>query len=664
MFRPRSETLFSTFPTTGRHVSLVVQGRRNAQRRGPLARVVHGLAEPADIVPEWHDAIMQITRKLTSHPLYETDFIIWNRRSRTSMGYYRRNATNDDSESPSHATGSEQESVVELAEAQQDDLDTVEAINPDQHLSISSTFALVNLDVSVEALTDAVDIYVTMVHMQPIPLFRPNELLDYLKSSSRHLRYSFLALGLSLKAQTAQFPTQFDLIDNYARCARAEVHDLASQGISKLQVVQSLCLLTLRDILVCKPHQAQMTIGTASRLESCRSAANNAFPEAVDTDLSLRCSWSVYILERAFSPHLCISDEEIPGPNFPASASIPPPSSSSGREDYPSDLYNLYDSSIDHGITAYFIRMISNWGHISRWLNHIRLAKPESPWSPESKYARLIARVYECDSQLPTAHLLRNVAFSKRSSAEILQHREYWIPWVLMQVQCHAYLSILNHPFIHLVAVRNCSKGLQSGMFLQHTLDAARFHSGWVFHFLRLCDDHQLELHDPFIGQLVGAVATIPWLLQFVEDEKVSQKAARDVAWCITYLSRVSQTWPHLYQKLEIIQSLQLIAEHHDQNRHDNGRGVTFPPGLIWELLDPDMCYKSPQRVGPQHAPQTRIQITTNMTHPLAESSKHPAIDDEVSDLGGTFDTNGGGLEQVYIDDLVSHFMLYNGQTP
>lgn len=243
------------------------------------------------------------------------------------------------------------------------------------------------------------------------------------------------------------------------------------------------------------------------------------------------------------------SSRDVEDSEFPSSFPLPPGLPSTRHEDYPSDLYNPYDSVKDLGITTYYIKMVSIWGDISSWLHHVRLAKAETPWLPESKYARLIAKVYECDSHLPAKHLLRNVAFSKRSTAEVLQQRDYWIPWVLLQVECHAYLSILNHPFIHLVAVRNCSKGPQSGLFLQHTVDSALFNSGWVFHFLRLCEDHQLEIFDPFVGHLLAAVATIPWLFQFVEDEKVSQKAIQDLGWCKGYISRVSTVWPHISQK-------------------------------------------------------------------------------------------------------------------
>lgn len=308
-----------------------------------------------------------------------------------------------------------------------------------------------------------------------------------------------------------------------------------------------------------------MAIGTASRLEACRTLATGSSSDAsVDRDLSLRCRWSVYILETVFSPRLCAFNEDIWALDFPSSASLPPALPSPKHENYPSDLYSGYDATEDFGITAYYIRMVSLSGDVSSWLHHIQLGKSESPWSPESTYARLIARIYECDSQLPASHLLRNVAFSQRSLEEVLRHREYWIPWVLMQVECHAYLSILNHPFIHLAAVRNSSRGSQSGIFLQHTVDSALFHTGWVFRFLRLCENHQLELSDPIIGHLIATVATIPWLLQFVEDAKVSEKAVKDLDWCKSYLARMSTIWPHIAQKVWLASNLRssLVTTH------------------------------------------------------------------------------------------------------
>ncbi|KAF5008202.1 hypothetical protein FDECE_5535 [Fusarium decemcellulare] len=549
--------------------------------------------------------------------------------------------------------------------AQQDYIVVNDGIDiPDLSPSNDSQFVPAQPDVPLEMFTNALDIYQTMIHLQPLPLFRLSDLSDYLNSSPRFLLYSFFALTNSFRNRAGHDNGSGLMVADEIRSAEDEVKKLAFQGIPRMDVVQSLCLLALRDVFACQPNQAQMTIGIASRLEACRSSAGDVlFDSPVDGDLSLRCHWSVYILEKIFSPRLCASEEDLPSSDFPASAPVPPPLPSTRREDYPSDLYNPYDSTTDHGIMTCYIKMVSIWGHLSLWLRHIRLAKVESPWLPESKFARLTARIYECDSQLPAKHLLMNVAFSKRSQAEILEQREYWIPWVFMQVQCHAYLSILNHPFIHLVAVRNCSKGSQSGMFLQHRVDSALFHSGWVFWMLQLCEGHQLELYDPFIGHLVAAVATIPWLMQFVEDKKVSHKAAQDIAWCRAYLARVSDAWPHISRKLDALHNLQIVVDHYRQSSGENGGAVTFPPHLIWELLDPEICQMSLKRnqandISGSSQSHAKIQITTHLTHPLRELQTNQTSSDPPVVFNESLFLNPADLEQVYVDDLMNHFML------
>ncbi|CAG9983145.1 unnamed protein product, partial [Clonostachys byssicola] len=383
-----------------------------------------------------------------------------------------------------------------------------------------------------------------------------------------------------------------------------------------------------------------------------------------DHDLSIRCRWSVFVLEKIFTPHLCAYNEDIQDLAFPTSAQVPPILPPAQHEDYPPDLYNAYNCKEDCGITAYYIKMISLSGQVTSWLRLIRLGKHEIPWSPESRYARLVAKAYECDAQLPACHLLRNVAFSKRSPDDISRHREYWIPWILMQVVCHASLSLLNHPFIHLVAVRNGSKGSQSGLFLQNTMDSAIFNSRWVFRFLRLCDDLQLELYDPLIAHLVAAVATIPWLLQFVEDEKLSQEVSRDLSWCKEYLRRSTTVWPHISQKLDSLQRLDLITDHYHKSPSEKLGGVTFPPSLLWELLSPEICLmkQSQNSQGGQQIsnsrgmPDARIRITTHLTHPLTESQPdEPILNANIrTDSWGFFDPYA--IEEMNVDDLLASF--------
>ena len=416
-----------------------------------------------------------------------------------------------------------------------------------------------------------------MIHLQPLPLLRPRDLPDqFVTRFSDFLASSLIALSLSLKSYHPWDTVRSEAAEHHSRHARDTVMKLALQGAPRVDVCQSLCLLVLMDIhgkccpikvinllsryhlrvyfLACRPQQAQMTLALASRLEGRRNSRCSASQS--DQDLYLRCYWSVRILERLFSPHRCVNPDDDGDLSFPSAVAAPPPLPLARQEEVPPDLYNGYDTKQDLGITAYYIRIALLSGRISSWLHHVRLGKPETPWSPESMYAKLVARVYECDSQLPSKHLLRNVAFSKRSPEEVLEQREYWVPWVLMEAHCHACLSILNHPFIHLVASKQCAKGPQSGMFLQQTIDSALFNSGWFFRFLRICDGHQLDIWDPALGHLVAAVASIPWLMQFVRDERVSRQAVEDLAWSKAYLTRMATVWPHLSRKVCLTPSL------------------------------------------------------------------------------------------------------------
>lgn len=299
--------------------------------------------------------------------------------------------------------------------------------------------------------------------------------------------------------------------------------------------------------------QAWMTIGAASNLETCRSlvASTHSYHDtSLEGQLDLGCKWSVHILE---SLYVSGTSPKPPLPNVhhPRGAPIPPQATTLGeKEDCPADLYNPYKAPDDCGITGYFLQMSSLYARLSTWLRLVRTAKEEDPASPGSGYAKLVADLYAQDSRLHANHLLRNVCFSKRSRKEIERHREYWIPWVQMQVAFHSYLAILNHPFIHLVAVRKWLKKPSSGLFLQSTVDAALFNAGWALHFLQKSDEYRLELYNPFLGNLVAMLATIPWLFQFVGDDSISQKSARDFEWCMEYLNKSAELWPHLQQKV------------------------------------------------------------------------------------------------------------------
>lgn len=157
--------------------------------------------------------------------------------------------------------------------------------------------------------------------------------------------------------------------------------------------------------------------------------------------------------------------------------------------------------------------------------------------------------MFEYEARFGSQHLLRNVAFVGRTTQEVSRQRDYWNPWLTMQILSHASPAILNHPFLHLVVLRSRDAIRHSRLFLQQTVDLTLYHTGWVFQLIRSAEG-LVEIVDPLLGEIAAAVVTIPWVFQFAKDGNISKKAQEDIATCETFLSRLALTWPHIAHKV------------------------------------------------------------------------------------------------------------------
>lgn len=295
--------------------------------------------------------------------------------------------------------------------------------------------------------------------------------------------------------------------------------------------------------------KAWMIIGTASRLETLRSSRQD-FGEGLNSDVNSHCYWSVFISERAFFPQQTglLSMGNLA--DYPKSAPLPPSVDLAGDINYHPDLTSSNEQIKNLGINSYYIQMVSFWGEITSYLNDVRHGKAEVPWLPDSTHIKLNMKLHEFEAQLPEQHLVRGVFRTRRSSIEVHQQKEYWLPWFTMQVISHSSAAIVNHPFIHLAAVRERQGISQSRLFLQQTVDQALYHSGWVFRLLGICEDLELQIVNPLIGQLVAANATIQWIFQYAHDEKVSKSASAHLAVCARLLERIANVWPSIAEKV------------------------------------------------------------------------------------------------------------------
>jgi hypothetical protein len=269
--------------------------------------------------------------------------------------------------------------------------------------------------------------------------------------------------------------------------------------------------------------------------------------EAVN-DSSSRCYWSVHILEKVFSPRYALLHQCPAVPSYIKSAQPPYPL---GSSDISGTMDNFQNANeLDEGIDSSFLKTVSLWGDVISYLHGIRWKNLEYPWLPISTYTELTQKIYGLEDQSSVKHLFRYAALSGRSSEEMTENLEYWRPWILMQMTHHATSAVLNHPFIHMVALRDANRRAPPRLFLQGVIDQALYHSGWIVRFIKIFKDIRFNICDPLIAHLVAATATIPWLFQFAGDTEASTKARECFETCEDYLKDASKIWPHINPKV------------------------------------------------------------------------------------------------------------------
>ncbi|KAH7121783.1 hypothetical protein B0J13DRAFT_158501 [Dactylonectria estremocensis] len=511
-----------------------------------------------------------------------------------------------------------------------------------------------------ELLGHFVDIYRGKIYFQPLPLFNLKSLRDELLSFPNHLRWLFLALALRHSNHPFFAGVESEAVEFYTTHSRNVTMELAIRGVAGAEVLQSLCLLALCEILAGEPARAWMTIGTASRLEALRLSSVHAPSDGhSNADAMSRCHWSIVILEKAFTPSLSSLMPSRHRPDYPQSPSRPAPLESCvvGKS-YCPGLSNVHEpDSQDLGINAHTLQFLPIWGDIVSYLQDIRAGNSHSPWMSTSTHSQLAVRGYELECQSSHLHLLRNVSFPDRAPSELTEHREYWTSWLLMEIITHASQCALNNPFIHLVVLRGPTGGHRPRSFLQQTVDQALFNSRWVANLVQMCEDLSFEICDPLIGQAVAATATVPWLFQFARDETVAARAKQNLAKFETLLKHQSKTWPHIAHKLKILQSLQTAVDAKPQDAASEAATIRIQPELLWELLDPSIFAADPNSLlPPSDSPSATIQITTKLVHPVSETQEDQPL---VSNGADNFwQVPFEGFQDSFLDEFLSETFL------
>jgi hypothetical protein len=254
-----------------------------------------------------------------------------------------------------------------------------------------------------------------------------------------------------------------------------------------------------------------------------------------------RCFWGLFLLKTLQGSDFGILDltgeENLPW--YPESAKTPNQNDDSG---------GAIDSSSrnpDTGVVACSLQLSEIWFKITRYAR--RRGKPSKlpPWSPQSEYATIMAQQMESETRMPNVHRFKPAQFSKKSTDDLYANRDYWGPWIYLQILYHTNLCLLNHPLLLSLRLRNFKSPNIPEMFLQSTADLISSHTSWITHLIGMLEAKSFKVTDPFLGHCVAITATIYLQESFVEDATIRDEKMANFAKCLKFI-RGFKEWPHV----------------------------------------------------------------------------------------------------------------------
>lgn len=216
--------------------------------------------------------------------------------------------------------------------------------------------------------------------------------------------------------------------------------------------------------------------------------------------------------------------------------------------DFPHDEYlgsppSGFGSSTpsDIGIWSFAVHFGWVWSKIREYVcecSHNKFIL--EPWRSDSIYAKILADMTEIENKMPWCHRYEPTKFYERSADEVSQHRDYWIPWIKLQFTWHAILTMLNHPFLYIVASQNHPNLAIPNTFWRKSSELVLLHATWIVRTIDMVSEKQVQLVDPFFGHAAAIAATVHLYFCCAADTRLKQKSKVDFVKCQKFLKGFS----------------------------------------------------------------------------------------------------------------------------
>ncbi|OAL53983.1 hypothetical protein IQ07DRAFT_584576 [Pyrenochaeta sp. DS3sAY3a] len=386
----------------------------------------------------------------------------------------------------------------------------------------------------------AIEIYYKNSHRQPLWLFNHGETL--------HLR-SCEEILLTVLSIATQHPSRNSVQgtlsspETYSDAARSMIMLRIASASINLPILQALCLLAYSGMLANDLSLASFHTMLArlllrsSGIEDSHAQEQHSMPEEYR-----RLVWSIFLLEYTCGqpPKIPCTIESIHNPRY---RTVEATLQRGSRTCLPLPLesYNSNDER-SIGIWGHMVSILSLWTEIRTYVADCADGLSTSPWRPESTYTLVNSHILEIERTFPDFYRYDSAQFLQRSAEEILSRKEYWVPWMRVQVQYHTVHCVLNHPF--LLSSMKPKTVTGTNAFWKKASKLTIVHSTWVSRLLEMAKEKGLPLSDPSLSYSAVVAATLHSFWCLASDEVVRSAARSNLEICRDFLNGWGPQWP------------------------------------------------------------------------------------------------------------------------
>ncbi|KAJ6789827.1 hypothetical protein PWT90_04518 [Aphanocladium album] len=385
-------------------------------------------------------------------------------------------------------------------------------------------------------------LYLAWCHGQPIALFDPDTFLDSLTFRDLELILALQALSLRYPPSTLT-PQKREKLDSMEREARSAVMNRIASSAVELSTLQTLCILSMVEFADGNIAQAGLHVAIASHLaQSVQS--NSMLGDADEFDDCVRSIMMLQNLQGCIAPAT--------GPGSALIGGQPPPISQihaaalSGHEPTAAgSVHNPGSSQMHSGIMKYVLELSEAW-RMARAYAACRVGSDAPPpWNQHSDYSSVMNLHLEFDCRVPLRYRFAANKFAEQDAEDLERKRDYWGPWLYIQIIYAVIPCIVNHPFLLSMRLKNFRHTLPQS-FIHHSFEYINRHAGWIMYFINMLEKKSFQIADPALAHCIAVVATIHLQHSFVKDRQLRDKAQEGFEKCISFLRRMGGTWPYI----------------------------------------------------------------------------------------------------------------------